>query len=141
MSSTRQVNVYYLIVGFLSILFSLTHGLNGQTTILHLIDTSSINIISKTTIFYVWHIITAENLIFGIAFLFMAYYKDKSKVNFTAWMIASIIIVRWGVILGCTLFRNINGLSGTLVDSVAIIFFVTLIILGTRKNNKIQIKT
>jgi hypothetical protein len=112
-----RFNVYYFIVGILSILFSFTHGWNGQTGILHSINAANIDTISKTTVFYVWHIITAENLIFGIAFLVMAFYKDTSKVNFTAWMIATIIIARWCVIFGSTLLKNINGLTSTLMDS------------------------
>jgi hypothetical protein len=126
-------NVFYLIVGVLSILFSFTHGWNGQTGILHSIDVVGIDAISKTTVFYVWHIITAENLIFGIAFLVMAFYKDASKVKFAAWMIAIIIMARWGVILGSILLKNIDGLGSTLMDSIAIIVFAGLIILGTRK--------
>jgi hypothetical protein len=133
-----KFNVFYLIVGILSILFSFTHGWNGQTGILHLINAVGIDTISKTTIFYVWHIITAENFIFGIAFLAMAFYKDASKVSFAAWMIAIIIIARWGVILVSTLLKNINGLTSTLIDSIAIIVLVGLIILGTRKKNKIR---
>ncbi len=130
------MNIFYLIVGILSILFSFTHGLNGQTGILHSIGASGIDTISKTAIFYVWHIITAENMVFGIAFLIMAFKKDKSKTDFAAWMIAVIIIARWCVILGSTLLMNAKGLAGTLIDSIAIIVFVGLIIAGTRKRAK-----
>ena len=63
----------------------------------------------------------------------MSIYKDLSKVRFTAWMIAFIIIARWVVIFGSTLFKNKNGVADTLTDSIAIIVFVGLIILGTRK--------
>jgi hypothetical protein len=96
------------------------------------------NINLKTIIFYVWHIISVENLIFGIAFLTMGFYKNQSKIKFTAWLIAIIIFARWGVIFGSTLLKNINGIADTLTDSVAIIVFVTLIILGTMKKEKIQ---
>lgn len=136
-----RVNIYYLVVGILSILFSFTHAWNGQTTVLPVIDVANFDMITKTTIFYIWHIITAENLIFGVAFLVMAFYKDLSKVKFAAWMIAIIIIVRWGVIFGSTLLKNINGITNTLIDSVAIIIFVGLIILGTRKIDKIHPRT
>ena len=132
------VNVYYLIVGILSILFSFTHALNGHNTILNIIHLSNIDITSKTTICYVWHIITIENLIFGIAFLLMAFSKNQSRIKFTAWLIAIIIFARWGVIFGSTLLKNINGITGTLTDSLAIIVFVALIILGTMKKDKIQ---
>ncbi|TYQ26218.1 hypothetical protein PseudUWO311_13235 [Pseudanabaena sp. UWO311] len=125
-------NYYYLIVGILSIVFSFTHSWNGQATVLPIVNTSSIDLSTKTTIFYVWHILTAENFIFGIAFLVMAFYKDLSKVKFTAWFIAVIIIARWGVISGSTLFKNINGFTDTWSDSIAIIIYVGLIILGTR---------
>jgi hypothetical protein len=130
-------NHYYLIVGILSILFSFTHAWNGQTTVLPIIDTSNINLPTKTTVFYIWHIISVENLIFGISFLIMAFYKDLSKVKFTAWLVAVIMIARLAVILGSTLFKNINDLASTLIDLIAIIVFVGLIILGTRKENQI----
>jgi len=132
------VNIYYLIVGILSILFSFTHALNGHQTILKLIDSSNMDITSKSTIFYVWHIITIENLIFGIAFIAMAFYKNQSKIKFTAWLIAIIIIARWGIIFVSTLLKNTSGITGTLIDSIAIIVFVTLIILGTIKKDKEQ---
>ncbi len=109
-------NYYYLIAGILSILFSFTHAWNGQTTVLPIIDASNTDLATKTIIFYVWHLITAENFIFGTSFLVMAFYKDLSKVKFTAWFIAVMIIARWGVIFGSTLFKNINGLTDTLSD-------------------------
>lgn len=133
-----KVNIYFLIVGILSILFSFTHALNGYTTVLSLIDATNFEITMKTTIFYVWHIITVENLIFGIAFLVMAFYKDSAKVNFTAWMVAIIILARWGIIFGSTLLKDFGGIKNILIDSVAIIIFVGLIILGIRKKDKIH---
>jgi hypothetical protein len=126
-------NYYYLIVGILSILFSFTHAWNGQTSFLPIINVPDLDLTTKTTIFYVWHILTAENLIFGVAFLVMSVYKDLSKVRFTAWTIALIMIARWVVIFGSTLFKNKSGITDTLTDSIAIIVFVALIILGTRK--------
>jgi len=131
-------NYYYLIVGILSILFSFTHAWNGQTTVLPIINASNIDLATKTMIFYVWHILTAENFIIGVSFLVMAFYKDLSKVKITAWFIAVIMIARWGVIFGSTLFKNINGLTDTLSDLIVIIIYVGLIILGTRKKDKIQ---
>ena len=131
-------NHYYLIVGILSILFSLTHAWNGQTTVLPIINASNIDLATKTTIFYVWHILTVENLIFGVAFIVMSVYKDLSKVKFTAWMIAVIMVARWAVILGSTLFQNKNGVTDTLTESIVILVFVGLIILGTRKKGKIS---
>ena len=131
-------NYYYLIVGILFILSSLALAWRGQSSFLPITNASDFDLASKTTIFYVWHIITVENLIFGIAFLIMSFYKDLSKVKFTAGMIALIIVARWVVISGSTLFQNKNGIADILTDSIAIIIFVGLIILGTRKKGKIS---
>jgi hypothetical protein len=131
-------NYHYLIVGVLSIFFSFTHAWNGETAVLPLINASGIDQTTKTTMFYVWHIITTENLIFGIAFLVMACYKDLSKVKFAAWMMVAIMICRWCVIFGSTVLKNINGLKDAFTDIIAIIIYVGLIILGTRVNNKTQ---
>ena len=132
------VNIYYLIVGILSILFSLTHALNGQQTTLKIMGSSNLDIASKSTIFYVWHVITIENLVFGIAFIAMAFYKDQPKIKFTAWLIAIMIMARWGVIFFSTLLNNASAIAGTLIDSIAIVVFVTLIILGTIKKDKVH---
>lgn len=133
----RVKNSYYLIVGVLAILFSFTHAWNGETVVLPIINGTTIDQTVKTTMFYVWHIITTENFIFGVAFIFMAFYKDLSKVRFTAWIIAVIMIARWGVIFVSTLSLNINALTTNLTDFIVIIIYVGLIILGTRVRNKI----
>ena len=101
-------------------------------------NTPDFDLASKTTIFYVWNTITVENLIFGIAFIVMSVYKDLSKVKFTAWMTAIIMVARLTVILGSTLFRNKNGVSDTLTESIVILIFVGLITLGIRKKEKIS---
>ena len=130
-------NYYYFILAILTILFSFSHAWNGHTTILPIIDGSSINVSTKTTLFYVWHIITAENVIFGGAFFVMAFSKEFIKIKFTAWVIASIMIARWLIIFGSTLYRNVSGLNGILTDTIAIMIYVGLIILGTRERKKL----
>jgi hypothetical protein len=72
-------NYYYLIVGVLTILITFTHAWNGQTTVLPIVNTSNINLATKTTIFYIWNIFTAENFIFGVSFLVMAFSKIYQK--------------------------------------------------------------
>ena len=132
-------NYYYLTLGILSILFSFSHAWNVQATLLPLIDASSIDHVTKTTIFYVWHIITSENLVFGGAFLVMAFCKDVSKVRFAACVIAIIMVARCLVIFGSTLFKNKDGLMDILTDTIAILIYVGLIILGTRVKDKISV--
>lgn len=130
-------NYYYLIVGILSILFSFTHAWNGHTHFLPALDASGLTLAVKTTGFYVWHILTVENLIFGVAFLVMSTYKDASKVKFTARIIVILMIARLAVIVISTLLRNKNDLQATLTDSIAIIIFIGLILLGIRKGGKV----
>ena len=134
-----KLNYYFLIVGILSILFSVTHAWNGQTIVLTIVDSSNFDLSTKITINYVWHILTAENFIFGAAFLIMTFYKDISKIKFAAWIIAVIMIARWGVIFGFTIIKNKNGLIDTLTDLIVIIIFVGLIILGTRRKDKVSV--
>ena len=129
-------NYYYLVVGILAILFSISHAWNGQTIVLPSLNIETITVDTKTIFFYVWHIITAENMLFGLAFLFMSLHKDLSKVRFTAWIIALLMIVRLIVIVGGTLLYNASGLTDTLVDSIAIVIYVSLILLGIRVKDK-----
>jgi len=132
-------NYYYLIAGILTILFSLTHALNGHTTVLPVIDASSIEQSTKTTVFYVWHIISVENLVYGIAFILMSLVRDFSKVRFTAVLVAVIMVARWVVIFGSVAYKQSNSLMDNLVDLIVIILYVALIILGTRKKEKLPV--
>ena len=127
---------YYLIVGILAILFSIALAWNGQTNILPSLNVDTITAETKTIFFYVWHINTAENMLFGFAFLFMSLHKDLSKVRFTAWIIAILMIVRGIVMVGRTLFYNAEGLKNTLIDSIVIVIYVSIILLGIRVKDK-----
>ena len=129
-------NYYYLIVGILAILSSIALAWNGQTNILPSLNVDTITVETKTIFFYVWHINTAENMLFGIAFLFMSFHKDLSKVRFTAWIIAILMIIRLIVMVGGTLLYNASGLKNTLVDSIVFVIYVSLILLGIRVKDK-----
>ena len=129
-------NYYYLLVGILGILFSVTHAWNGHSTVLPSLNVDTITDETKTMLFYVWHIITAENMVFGLAFIFMSVHRNLRKVRFAAWLIAVLMVVRWIVIFGVTLLHNASGLKNILIDSIAIIIYVSLIILGTRIKDK-----
>ncbi len=129
-------NYYYLVGGVLAILFSITHVWNGQFVVLPTLNVDTITTDTKTIFFYVWHIITAEDMLFGLAFLFMSIHKDLSKVRFAAWVIAILMIVRWIVIFGATLLYNAEGLKHTIIDSIAIAIYVSLILLGIRVKDK-----
>lgn len=80
-------NYFYLIVGLLCILFSVTHSLNGLTTTLTTLNNSQIDNSTKISFTYIWHIIGIENLIMGIALLIMSFSKSMLNVKFTAWLI------------------------------------------------------
>jgi len=126
-------NYYFLIVGILSVLFSVSHGWFGETTVLPLIDTSNLDLSTRTAVFYTWHMSTAENLIFGIAFFIMAFYKDATKLRFTVWMIVSIVVIRYAVFFVSTWIKNKGGMNEAIPEVVILIIYVVLMILGIRK--------
>lgn len=129
-------NYYYLTAGILAILFAVTHAWNGQSVVLPKLHMEGVSVDTLTIFTYVWHIITAENLVFGFVFIFMSFYTEGSKTRFTAWMIVTILLIRLMVILGITALLDRTGLADTLIDSIAIIVYVALIILGTRVKKK-----
>ncbi|WP_083849023.1 hypothetical protein [Bacillus timonensis] len=129
-------NLYYLIAGILAILFALTHAWNGQSTVLPKLNMEAVSVGTQTVFTYVWHIITVENLVFGIAFIIMSFHADQSKIRFSAWLIVIILIVRLLVILGVTASFEVSVLQDTLIDSIAIVIYVALIILGIRMKKK-----
>ena len=129
-------NVYFLIAGVLAMLFAFTHAWNGQSAVLPTLLVNSISLDNRIVFSYVWHIITAENLVFAIAFILMSLQNDQSKIQSVAWMIVSLLIVRMMVVLGITAFYDVAALTNTLIDSIAIVIYVALIILGIRMSRK-----
>ncbi|MNC20771.1 hypothetical protein D3C75_687340 [compost metagenome] len=129
-------NFYYLIAGVLAILFAVTHAWNGNSTVLPSLNVNEIAMDTRIIFMYVWHIITAENLVFGIVFILMSFQSEQSKIRLSAWTIVSLLIVRLLVILGITAFHDISALTDTLIDSIAIVIYVVFIILGIKTKRK-----
>nr|WP_026263821.1 hypothetical protein [Paenibacillus terrigena] len=136
MMNIKVSNFYYLIAGVLAMLFAVTHAWNGQSAVLPTLDIKAISMDTQTVFTYVWHIITAENLVIGIAFIFMSFQSESLKIRFAAWMIVVILIVRLLVILSVTALLDASGLTDTFIDSIAIVIYVAIIILGTRMKKK-----
>lgn len=136
MINIKVKNIYYLIAGVLAVLFAFTHGYNGQSAVLLTPEVQGMSMDTQTVFTYVWHIITVENLIFGIAFFFMSFKSEQSRVQFAAWLIVAILIARLMVILGVTALLNASALTDTVIDSIAIVLYVALIILGTTMKKK-----
>jgi hypothetical protein len=130
-------NYFYLIVGVLCILFAVTHTVNGVNTTLAALENSVMDDSSKTAFTYVWHIIGIENLVFGIALIIMAFQKSLSKVMFAAWMIITILALRWIVISTFTMMNTGAGMMQILPDTVAIFVVIILLVLGTRVRDKV----
>ena len=80
-------NFYFLIAGILAILFAFSHAWNGQSAVLPMLHVSAIAMDTRTVFMYVWHIITAENLVFGIVFIFMSFQSERLKIRYAAWTI------------------------------------------------------
>lgn len=134
--SIKVSNFYYLIAGIFAVLFAATHAWNGQSAVLPELEVGALTMGTRTVFMYVWHIITAENLVFGVMFIWMSFQSDQSKVQFAAWMIVSLLSVRLMVILGVTVFQDASSLTDTLIDSIAIVLYVAFIILGIRMKPK-----
>lgn len=132
-------NYFYLIVGLLCVLFAVTHTLNGISTTLPTLNNVVIESNAKIAFVYVWHIIGAENLIFGIFLIIMAFRKNMSMVKLVAWLIIAILAMRWIVITYFTMFANGGNIKQLITDTVAIFIVIILLFLGTKaKDRKIN---
>lgn len=132
----KKINYYYIAAGLFAILFSITHELNGQQRVIPALFSGTIDINTVTTFKYVWHIITAENFIFGIAFILMAFYRDGKNVRFSAWLICVILITRLFVIVGTTLKMTGGQINDLIIDIIAIVIYTAIILVGTRTKKR-----
>jgi hypothetical protein len=138
MEDNMVKNYFYLATGLLCILFAVTHTVNGVTTTLPALDNTVIEENFRVSFTYVWHIIGIENLVFGIALLIMAFNKWQSKVRFAAWLIITILALRWVVITSFTLLNNSGGVKQIIPDTIAIAVVIALLVLGTRVKEKVS---
>jgi O-antigen/teichoic acid export membrane protein len=131
-----KINIFYLIVGILCVLFAFTHTWNGLENSLQVLNNIGIDNGTKTVFTYVWHIIGIENLVFGIALIIMAFFKNRDNVKFTAWVIISVLIMRLIIISVFTFMNGESGLISILLDSIAMIVVIVLLFFGTRMKKK-----
>lgn len=154
--SIRISNPYYFIAGILAMLFAVTHAWNGQSAVLPKLGLEAITADIRIVFTYVWHIITAENLVFGVAFIFMSVQgsptaSSKPSQRMTRFeqgtplqgllatvLIVSILLVRLLVILGITAALHPSALPGTVLDSVVIVIYILLIIRGIKMKSKFK---
>src|SRR5699024_2562383 len=87
--NVKNINIYYLIAGFLAVLFAFTHAYNGQSTVLLTPEVQAMSTDVQTIFTYLWHIITVENLIFGIVFFLMAFQSVHCSVRLFPWVLAA----------------------------------------------------
>lgn len=132
----KMRNIYYFIAGLFAFLFAITHIWNGHTTMLSSSEFLNLSLDTRTVFTYIWHMITAENIIFGMAFIFMSFQVHKPVYTVISNSIVLILIVRLTIILSVTLLYDSTAFMDTLIDSVAIVFYVALIIVGTLKAKK-----
>lgn len=134
--SIRIKNPYYFIAGILAVLFAATHAWNGQSAVLPKLDIETVSVDTQIVFTYVWHIITVENLVFGMVFMILSIQSTPSKGRLAALMIVSILLVRLIVILGVTTVLDPSALTGTFIDSIAIVIYIALISLGIKMRNR-----
>jgi len=129
-------NYFYLIVGILCVLFAVTQTLNGLQTMLPILHGSNIDNSTMTVFTYQWHIISAENVVFGMALIIMAFQKNIAKVKVAAWVIAAILLVRGVVTTLVTALLGISNVMNLLTSTIAISVLVVLLLLGARIKDK-----
>ena len=125
-------NYFYLIVGILCILFAGTQTWNGLQAILPALHGSNIESSITTVFTYQWYIIIAENLVFGMALLIMAFQKNGAKVKNAAWVIIAMLFVRGLATALVTMLLGISDVGNLLTSTIAISVLLVLLLLGVR---------
>ena len=128
-------NVFYLIAGLLLVVLAVTHTLFGLETALPILHGSDIDI-STTTIFtFQLYMIGAQDLLYGIAAIIMAFQKDMTKVKFVVWLLIAIFIVRWAIMALVTVVYGNIGMD-LLTSSIAFLIVIILLLLGVMCKRK-----
>ena len=128
-------NVFYLIAGLLFVVLAVTHTMFGLETALPILRGSDIDISTITVFTFQLHMIGAQDLLYGIVAIIMAFQKDMSKVKFVAWLLTAILIARWAIMALVTVVHGSVG-ADLLTSSIAFLTLIILLLLGVRVKNK-----
>jgi len=128
-------NVFYLIAGLLFVVLAVTHTLFGLETALPILHGSDIDISTITVFTFQLHMIGAQDLLYGIAAIIMAFQKDMTKVKFVAWLLSAILVARWAIMSLVTVIHGNVG-ADLLTSSIAFLTLIILLLLGARVKNK-----
>ena len=129
-------NYFYLIVGLVCLLSAVTHTLNGLETAIASLNHSTMDAHNKVVFTYVWHIIGAENVVFGIALLITAFYKNTTGGKYIAGFIMAMLVVRWLAILSFSLLNNIENITTLIPETIIIWVVIILLWFGIKRSNK-----
>jgi hypothetical protein len=126
------INYFYLVVGILCVLFAGSQTWNGLQTMLPALHGSTIDSSIMTVFIYQWYIIIAEQLVFGIALIIMAFQKSVAKIKIAAWVITAILFMRGVTTVIVTVLLGISNMTNLLISAIAIFSLVALMLLGNR---------
>jgi len=127
-------NIFYFIAGLLSVILAATHTWYGLDTALPILHHSPIESSLRTVFTFQLHMIGAQDFIYGIAAICMAFRKDMTKVKFTAWVLIAILLARWVIMtLVTVMYGNVADL---LTSSIAFFVLIVLLSLGIRAKDK-----
>jgi len=129
-------NYFYLVVGILCVLFAGTQTWDGLQTISPVLHDSNIDSSTLTVFTYQWFIIIAEQLVFGIALIAMAFQKNMEKVRIVGWVIMAALFIRGLVIVVVTVSLGIGSITNLLTSTIVIFILVILLLLGVRVTDK-----
>lgn len=127
-------NVFYLIAGLLLVVFAVTHTLFGLETALPILHDSDIDIGIISIFTFQLHMIGAQDLLYGIAAIIMAFQKDMSRVKFVACLLVAVLSVRWAIMALVTVAYG--NIADILTSSIAFLILITLLFLGIKAKNK-----
>ena len=88
-----------------------------------------------TVFTYQWYIIIAEQLVFGIALIIIAFQKIIAKIKIAVWVITAILFVRGVTTVVVTVSMGISNITNLLTSSIALFALFALMLLGNRVND------
>ena len=129
-------NYFYLVVGVLCLLSAVTHEMNGFTTLFPALSNTNIDAESKVTFNYLWHIISTENVVMGIALVLIALRKNDNAGKYIAQFVMALLAVRWASIAFSTLTADWANFTKILPESIIMWVLILVLWLGTRKKEE-----
>lgn len=138
MNSLKVHNYYYLAAAVLSVLAALGHAIYTHQLVLPQLEASNLDRFGQDSNFMSWHLSTSTSIVSAIGLFIMTVYRNRQATIPLVALVVGINAGRYLIFLGMTFFRNGELFRDALPNTLFMLVYLGVMLLGIRYEKRRQ---